>query len=255
MSATAAALRIGAEDCHRPGAQVLPYGTLAPTLVWKGAVPLPDSGSDAAPQRRKGGAELVHSVCPHDCPSTCALLVERKDERTIGRVYGDPDNDYTAGVVCAKVARYTERAHNPDRLKTPLRHVKKYSGQHSTICNTLARSGYLAGTGALWGSDPREMAESDLVVIWGTNVVSTQVNVMHHVTRARKERGAKLVVVDPYRNATAEAADMHVMLRPGTDAAFACGVMHALFQEAFPHPPYPPRYTDVPDEIDQHVRS
>src|SRR5258708_7238761 len=263
MSATAAALRIGAEDCHRPGAQVLPYGTLAPTLVWKGAVPLPDSGSDAAPQRRKGGAELVHSVCPHDCPSTCALLVERKDERTIGRVYGDPDNDYTAGVVCAKVARYTERAHNPDRLKTPLRrvgakgdgrfepiawdaaldkvaeafiraeqrhgseavwphfyagtiglvqrdgihrlrHVKKYSGQHSTISNTRARSGYLAGTGALWGSAPGEMAESDLVVIWGPNVVSPQVNVMHHVPRARKERGAKRVVVDPYRNATAE---------------------------------------------------
>ena len=50
----------------------------------------------------------VHSACPHDCPSTCALEVERIDAHTIGRVYGARDNDYTAGVICAKVARYAE---------------------------------------------------------------------------------------------------------------------------------------------------
>jgi anaerobic selenocysteine-containing dehydrogenase len=63
------------------------------------------------------------SVCPHDCPSTCALEVEVLDTRTIGRVYGADDNDYTAGVVCAKVARYAERLHHPDRLLNPLRRV------------------------------------------------------------------------------------------------------------------------------------
>src|SRR5688572_20616997 len=60
------------------------------------------------------------SVCPHDCPSTCALEVELLDPRTIGRVRGAPDNSYTAGVVCAKVARYAERLHHPDRLMHPL---------------------------------------------------------------------------------------------------------------------------------------
>jgi anaerobic selenocysteine-containing dehydrogenase len=266
---------------------------------------MPDTGRPSDP-------ELVHSVCPHDCPSTCALLVERKDEHTIGRVYGDPDNSYTAGVVCAKVARYAERVHNPDRLKTPLRrvgpkgsgrfeplswdaaldavaeaftraeqrhgsaavwphyyagtmglvqrdginrlrHAKKYSGQHSTICNSLARAGFMAGTGALRGTDPREMAESDLIVIWGTNAVHTQVNVMHHVARARKERGAKVVVVDPYRNPTAAAADSHIMLRPGTDGAFACGVMHVLFRDGFADRAYLAKYTDVPDELERHL--
>ena len=54
------------------------------------------------------------SACPHDCPSTCALEVEVLDERTIGRVRGAPDNSYTAGVICAKVARYAERVHHPD---------------------------------------------------------------------------------------------------------------------------------------------
>src|SRR5437016_2286225 len=65
------------------------------------------------------------SVCPHDCPSTCALEVELIDERTIGRVRGAPDNDYTAGVVCAKVARYAERVHHPDRLTRALRRNKR----------------------------------------------------------------------------------------------------------------------------------
>ncbi|MCC7275631.1 MAG: hypothetical protein IT561_23375, partial [Alphaproteobacteria bacterium] len=45
--------------------------------------------------------DIVHSACPHDCPSTCALEVERIDARTIGRVRGAADNPYTAGVVCA----------------------------------------------------------------------------------------------------------------------------------------------------------
>src|SRR3974390_2844908 len=63
------------------------------------------------------------SACPHDCPSTCALEVELIDERTIGRIHGAKDNDYTAGVICAKVARYAEREHHPDRLLHPLRRV------------------------------------------------------------------------------------------------------------------------------------
>ena len=258
--------------------------------------------------------ERHHSVCPHDCPSTCALSVERIDARTIGRVYGDPDNAYTAGVICAKVARYAERTHHPDRLTVPLRrtgpkgsgrfapitwdqaldevaeaflkaeqrygseavwpyyyagtmglvqrdginrlrHAKKYSGFFSTICVNLAWPGFIAGTGALRGTDPREMAESDLVVIWGTNAVATQVNVMHHATRARKERGAKIVVIDPYRNATAETADMHLMVRPGTDGALACGVMHVLFKEGFADRAYLGKYTDVPEELEAHLRT
>jgi anaerobic selenocysteine-containing dehydrogenase len=60
------------------------------------------------------------SACPHDCPSTCALEVELLDERTIGRVRGAEDNSYTAGVICAKVARYAERLHHPERLRRPL---------------------------------------------------------------------------------------------------------------------------------------
>ena len=65
-------------------------------------------------------AEILSSVCPHDCPSTCALEVERIDDRTIGRVHGARDNPYTAGVICAKTGRYAERVHHPNRLRVPL---------------------------------------------------------------------------------------------------------------------------------------
>src|SRR5918995_7038940 len=74
------------------------------------------------------------SACPHDCPSTCALDVEVIDGRYIGRVRGAEDNTYTAGVICAKVARYAERIHHPDRLLHPLvRTGPKGSGQFARI--------------------------------------------------------------------------------------------------------------------------
>src|SRR5262249_44048355 len=74
------------------------------------------------------------SACPHDCPSTCALEVEIFDDHTIGRVRGAADNAYTAGVICSKVARYAERVHHPDRLKTPLRRTgAKGSGQFAPV--------------------------------------------------------------------------------------------------------------------------
>lgn len=254
------------------------------------------------------------SACPHDCPSTCALQVEVVEGRTIGRVYGDPDQAYTAGVICAKVARYAERVHHPDRLTHPmrrvgpkgshqfesiswddaldlvaerflaaearhgaesvwpyyfagtmglvmrdgihrLRHVKKYSRQFNTICTNMAWTGFIAGTGKLAGPDPREMAKSDCVVIWGTNAVNTQVNVMTHALRARKERGAKIVVIDVYDNATMKQADLKLVLRPGTDGALACAVMHVLFREGFADRDYLARYTDCPDDLERHLKS
>ena len=258
--------------------------------------------------------EIHTSACPHDCPSTCALEVEKIDERHIGIVRGAADNTYTKGVICSKVARYAERIHHPDRLTQPLRrsgakgsgefeaigweavldevaeqfliaeqrhgaetvwpyyyagtmglvmrdginrlrHAKNYSGEHGTICVTSAWNGFIAGTGKLAGSDPREMARADVVVIWGTNAASTQVNVMAHVLSARRERGAKIVVIDTYRNATAKQADSFLCVRPGTDGALACAVMHVLFRDGFANWDYLDRYTDCPRELQTHLSS
>jgi anaerobic selenocysteine-containing dehydrogenase len=136
-----------------------------------------------------------------------------------------------------------------------LRHAKRYSGQLETICSSTARAGYSAGVGTCMGSDPREMAESDLILCWGVNPASTQVNVMTHISRARKQRGAKLVVIDPYRTRTAKVADLHLPLRPGTDGALACAVMHVLFRENLADRDYLAQYTDFPPELEQHLSS
>lgn len=231
----------------------------------------------------------------------------------IGRIRGARDNSYTAGVVCAKVARYAERIEHPDRLLHPLRrvgpkgsgqfariswdealdeiaaeftraeqrsgaeavwpyhsggnmgivqrwgldrlrHAKRYSRQQTTICVTPAESGWRAGVGKLVGPDPREMAEADLIVSWGGNPVSTQVNVMTHVARARK-RGALFAVVDVYRTPTVEAADIALILRPGSDGALALGIMHVLFSEGFVDRDFLGRLTDFDAEVERHIRS
>ena len=260
--------------------------------------------------------DIAHSTCPHDCPSACALEVERLDSHRIGKVRGAADNSYTAGVICAKVARYAERVHHPDRLDRPLRrvgdkgvgrdafepitwdqaldavaeglaraaeahgreavwpyfyagtmglvqrdgierfrHAMKYSRQYSTICSTLADAGWLAGVGAKRGTDSREIGDSDLIVIWGGNPVSTQVNVMHHISKARRERSARMVVIDPYRTGSAAVADLHLAPRPGTDAALACAVMHIAFRDGYADRAYMAKYTDAPEELERHLET
>ncbi len=136
-----------------------------------------------------------------------------------------------------------------------LRHAKNYCGFHSTICVNAAYTGFAAGTGRIAGVDPREMAKSDVIVIWGTNPVSTQVNVMTHATRARKERGAKIVAVDVYMNGTMEQADLAVLVKPGTDGALACAVMHCLFRDGKADWDYLEKYTDAPRELEAHLRT
>ena len=127
-----------------------------------------------------------------------------------------------------------------------LRHAKKYSDLFDSFCTNLAWTGFTMGTGRLLGPDPREMAKSDCVVIWGTNAVVTQVNVMTHAVRARKERGAKIVVIDVYDNATMKQADMGLIVKPGTDGALACAVMHVLFRDGLADRDYLAKYTDDP---------
>ncbi len=262
----------------------------------------------------RAAVRIGHSACPHDCPSTCALDVELLDDGRIGRIHGAKDNSYTAGVICAKVARYAERLHHPGRLLKPLvragakgegqwkeasaeaaldliaekllraegqygseavwpyyyagtmglvqrdginrlRHAKRYSGQFDSFCTNMAWTGFTMGTGRLIGPDPREMAKSDCIVIWGTNAVATQVNVMTHAVRARKERGARIVVIDVYDNATMKQADMRLVLRPGTDGALACAVMHVLFRDGYADREYLNEFSDDPAGLESHLQS
>ncbi len=136
-----------------------------------------------------------------------------------------------------------------------LRHDKGYSRQFDTICTNPAWTGFIAGTGRLAGPDPREMAKADCVVIWGTNAVATQINVMTHAVAARKNRDARIVAVDVYMTETMRQADLALLLRPGTDGALACAVMHVLFREGYADRDYLDRYTDCPEELEAHLKA
>ena len=136
-----------------------------------------------------------------------------------------------------------------------LTHAKGYSRFFSTICVAIAWTGYIAGTGKMAGVDAREMASSDVIVIWGTNAVATQVNLMTHAMRARKERGAKIVVIDIYDTETMRQADLALRLRPGSDGALACAVMHVLFRDGLADRAYLARYADAPEALEAHLKS
>ncbi len=75
----------------------------------------------------------VRAACPHDCPDTCALLITVEDG-VATEVKGDPDHPTTAGVLCTKVSRYTERTYHAERLLHPLRRIgKKGEGKFERI--------------------------------------------------------------------------------------------------------------------------
>src|SRR5260370_1343195 len=98
----------------------------------RSAIPVFDATYRSMNQQAR--IDIRHSTCPHDCPSACALDVEVIDGSAIGRVRGSKLQSYTAGIVCAQVARYAERIHHPDRLMHPLRRTgAKGSGQFARI--------------------------------------------------------------------------------------------------------------------------
>ena len=107
--------------------------------------------------------------------------------------------------------------------------------------------------GGLGGARP--WGRSELIVVWGGNPVHTQVNFMHWVQQARRGRDVPLVVIDPYRTATAAKADLHLALRPGTDGALACAVMHVLLAEGLADRAYLARLTDFSPAVEAHLAS
>jgi len=244
--------------------------------------------------------ETRRSICPHDCPSQCALSVTVEDGR-VAEVAGDPAHPFTQGVICGKVHEYAERLYAPTRVLTPLRRagakgegrfqpiswdaaveeiahrwrrvIAQWGGEailpysyggtlgliqywaghplfHAlgasqldrTVCVTTAYAGWTATLGTVAGSDAEQLVDSELVVLWGINASYTHINLMTLVKRARK-RGAFVVVIDPYRTATARSADLYLQPRPGTDGALALGIMHVLIGEGLVDHDYVQRAT------------
>ncbi|MBF0358996.1 MAG: molybdopterin-dependent oxidoreductase [Magnetococcales bacterium] len=127
-----------------------------------------------------------------------------------------------------------------------------FSRINDTVCYSIGFSGWQAGVGLAIGPNPAEIAESDLVILWGINAAATHITLMHYVKAARK-KGAKLIVVDPYKNRTAKLADQHITPLPGSDGALACAMMHVLLKEDYADWDYLSKLTDFDGDLLAHL--
>lgn len=101
-----------------------------------------------------------------------------------------------------------------------------------TVCDSCAIEAWNATLGPIGGADPESVVNSDLVVSWGCDLVTTNVHFWAKIVQERK-RGLKVIVIDPRRSRTATSADWHIPIRIGTDAALALGVMHILVRDGW----------------------
>ena len=99
-----------------------------------------------------------------------------------------------------------------------------------TFCSSGANAAYHMVLGMSPGLDPESFVHSRFILLWGCNVISTMLHHWPFIAEARR-KGAKVVVIDPLRSRTAAAADWHVSIRPGTDAALALGMIHVMIEE------------------------
>jgi anaerobic selenocysteine-containing dehydrogenase len=97
-----------------------------------------------------------------------------------------------------------------------------------TICSMAGTIGMRMTVGANAGADPEGIPSSDLILLWGTNTLTANPHLWPFVLEAR-ERGAKVIAIDPIQTRTAVQCDEWIGIRPGTDAALALGMMHVLF--------------------------
>ncbi|MFK0524911.1 molybdopterin-dependent oxidoreductase [Paenibacillus illinoisensis] len=122
-----------------------------------------------------------------------------------------------------------------------------------TICNAAGNTGWKYTMGANRGTLPEDTEHSDLILVWGGNVVSTN---MHQVVLAEKARkkGAQIVVIDVHRNRTAQWGDWFIPLYPGTDSALALGLMNVLFERGLTDEAFMQKYTVGHEALRDHVR-
>ena len=99
-----------------------------------------------------------------------------------------------------------------------------------TICSKAGEVALISVLGRKLGTEPEQFAHSRYIVAWGANIHGNNVHLWPFIEEARR-KGAKLVVIDPYKTRTARCADWYLPIHPGTDVALALGMMHVIIRE------------------------
>ncbi|MFD0826950.1 molybdopterin-containing oxidoreductase family protein [Neobacillus sp. M.A.Huq-85] len=122
-----------------------------------------------------------------------------------------------------------------------------------SICSSAGSAGYKYTMGGSYGIDPEDTIHSKLFIFWGINAVSTNMHQVAIAQKARKQNGAKIVVIDVHKNQTGRLADWFIPILPGTDSALALGIMHILFAENLVNEDFLQKYTVGHEELCEHV--
>jgi len=117
-----------------------------------------------------------------------------------------------------------------------------------SICSTAGEEGIKSVLGVKLGTEPEQFAHSRYIIAWGSNIHGNNVHLWPFIEEARR-KGARLVVIDPYRTRTAKCADWYLPINPGTDAALALGLMHVIINENLFDADYVSRYTVGFDDL------
>ncbi len=117
-----------------------------------------------------------------------------------------------------------------------------------TICSEAGGVALKSVYGVKLGTAPQDFAHAGLIIAWGANIHGNNVHLWPFIEEARR-KGAKLVVIDPYRTRTAALADEHLAINPGTDTALALGLMHVILSMGLEDREYVARCTTGFDEL------
>jgi anaerobic selenocysteine-containing dehydrogenase len=117
-----------------------------------------------------------------------------------------------------------------------------------TYCESGSSTAWLMTVGPTGGLDVESLAYSKYIIVWGMNMLSTNLHAWPFVLEA-KRKGAKIVVIDPVRTRTAKQADWHIALKPGTDAALALAMINVIIEEGLVDHDYVEKYTLGFDEL------
>jgi anaerobic selenocysteine-containing dehydrogenase len=121
------------------------------------------------------------------------------------------------------------------------------------ICSAAGEAGLKSVIGIKLGTEPEQFTHSRYIIAWGANIHGNNVHLWPFIAEARR-KGAKLVVIDPYRTRTAACSDWYLPINPGTDAALALGLMHVIINEGLHDADYVARYTLGFDQLRAKVQ-
>lgn len=122
-----------------------------------------------------------------------------------------------------------------------------------TICATAGGDALVTVVGKKMGTEPEQFRDSRCIIAWGANIHGTNIHLLPFIEEARR-KGARLVVIDPYKTRTARCADWHLPINPGTDAALALAMMHVIINESLYDRDYVSRYTLGFEQLKERVQ-